>query len=165
MAYGRPDLIELERYMGKRIYRMHPNPMRYGYDIQFEDGSMMYVDEGMVRDLEHRARRMDAERQYRQMMTMQQMQQMQYPLKIMQVDPETLRVDPEPEYACRTYKGQMYGMRVYEEAAKTCKSCGGFCSSKKLDHHGFCKKKADAFWAKVRRLYWHRHGQLQELAT
>lgn len=46
------------------------------------------------------------------------------------------------------------------EEPKSCKSCAGSNCSDELDHHGWCKKTADAFWARAQKL--RRHRQLAQ---
>lgn len=57
-----------------------------------------------------------------------------------------------------------YGYTTYQRKTPRCTSCGEEHSSK-LDHHGFCEKKATRFWGKVRKLYWNRYLKDREKVT
>lgn len=56
-----------------------------------------------------------------------------------------------------------YGVPVFKEEYPKCAGCGEKHGNESKDSHGFCKKKAEKFWGKVRRLYWHRYTKEKSL--
>lgn len=135
----------IEEYYRDTVVDMRNHPDRMAIEIHFRSGRAMVMDEYAIQDLCRK----------------QQYQGRRYewqvsPMSMSPGDMYSLPVDYQAQfrdYAVNSYRAD-YAMRVAPRAR--CTKCGEEHETK-LDHHGFCQKQATKFWAKVRRLYWHRY--------